>query len=472
MTTTTVSLPIPRATRAVQPWTALAVLMVGTFMIVLDFFIVNVGLPAIQLDLQASTSAIEWIVAGYSLTFATCLITAGRLGDLIGRRRALSFGLGIFTAASVACGLAPDAELLIVARLLQGIGGALISPNVLAIIGVIYQGPERVRALTVYGMVMGFAAAGAQLIGGVLIQADLFGLGWRTVFLINLPLGLAGLLLVPGRLAESRGIASRLDLIGTALVTVGLAALLLPLVEGPRHGFPQWTWLSFALTTVMLVAFLAHQRWLSQRGRQPLLELRLFSERSFSAGLVTQLAFWCCMASFFVVLALYLQQGRGLTALQAGLVFTILAGAYLATSLRAPRLIAAHGRRLIAIGAMAQAIGYALLLAGSALARTEGWGVELVPGLLLAGAGMGLCITPLVATVLSSVQAEHAGAASGTLSTVQQLGNAFGVAVSGMLFFGALENGYGYAFQITLAELVVLLLTAASLTRLLPRGGR
>ena len=441
-------------------------------MIVLDFFIVNVALPSMQLDLQANTSAIEWVVAGYGLTFATCLITAGRIGDQIGRRRAFSIGLVLFTLASIACGLAPTPPFLIAARLLQGLAAALISPNVLAIIGVTYLGAERVRAITVYGMVMGFAAAGAQLIGGALVQADIAGLGWRTVFLMNVPIGVAAVLLAPGQLEESRTPDSRVDVLGTLLVTGGLTALLLPLVEGRQQGFPEWTWISLALAPVILGVFVAHQLRLSRRSGGPLLEPRLFREQSFSAGLLTQLAFWCGMASFFVVLALYFQQGRGLNALQAGLVFTVLAAAYLVASLQAPRLTARYGRQLIASGALILAGGYALLLVGVAMGGADGWIGELVPGLMLTGAGMGLCITPLVTTVLSSVQPEHAGAASGTLSTVQQLGNALGVAVTGVLFFGALGAGYTYAFEVALAEFVVLLLVVAALTRLLPRGVR
>src|SRR6266568_5094526 len=259
MSTTTPSLAFPRTAPSTQTWVALAVLMAGTFMIVLDFFIVNVALPSMQLDLQASSSAIEWVVAGYGLTFATCLITAGRIGDQIGRRRTFSIGLGLFTLTSVACGLAPNPPLLIAARLLQGLAAALISPNVLAIIGVTYQGPDRVRAMPVYGMVMGFAAAGAQLIGGALVQADIAGLGWRTVFLINLPVGLAGVLLTPGQLPESRTAGSRVDLIGTALITAGLAAVLLPLVEGRQQGFPAWTWISLGLAPVVLGVFAARQ---------------------------------------------------------------------------------------------------------------------------------------------------------------------------------------------------------------------
>jgi EmrB/QacA subfamily drug resistance transporter len=462
------SLDQPRSGTRPGAWGALPVLLAGTFMIVLDFFIVNVALPSMQADLQASTGVLEWVIAGYGLTFATCLITAGRLGDQIGRRRALSTGLALFTATSVACGLAPDPTILIAARLVQGLGAALISPNVLAIISVAYQGPQRVRAITAYGMVMGFAAATAQLIGGLLVHADVAGLGWRSVFLINLPVGAGALLLAPRQVPESRAAGSRLDLVGTGLITTGLAAVLLPLVEGRQQGFPEWTWLSLALSLVIVGTFIAHQRQLLRRGKHPLLDVRLFTDRAFSAGLLTQLTFWCGQAAFFFVLALYLQLGRGLDALQAGAVFTIMATAYLVTSLRAPRLTLRYGRRLIALGAATQATGHVLLLLGALLSGTDGWLGLLVPGLVLVGAGMGLLITPLVTTVLSAVEPEHAGAASGTISTVQQVGNALGVAVTGVLFFGTLGGGYPHAFELSLAEFTVLLALVAGLARLLP----
>ena len=288
------------------------------------------------------------------------------------------------------------------------------------------------------------------------------------------------MLLAPAFLPESRTSreAAQIDVVGTLLITTGLTALLLPLVEGRQQGFPAWTWLSLAAAPILLAGFVIHQLRLARHGGRPLLEPRLFQARSFSAGLLTQLVFWGGMASFFVVLALYLQEGRGLNALQAGLVFTILAAAYLVTSLRAPRLTLRYGRRLILIGALTLAAGYALLLLGVDLASGidgPGWVILLAPGLALAGAGMGLCTTPLVATVLSSVQPEHAGAASGILSTVQQLGNALGVAVSGLIFFGALQSGqggYSYAFQLALGEFVMLLVGVAALSRLLPRGAQ
>ena len=344
MSTYTFQPRIRRATVLAGRWAPLPVVLAGTFMVVLDFFVVNVALPSMQSDLHASDGAIEWVVAGYALTSAVLLITAGRLGDQYGRRNVFSAGLALFTLASAVCGVAATAEMLVGARLLQGAAAAILMPNVLSIIGVAYTGADRARALTAYGLVMGLAAAGGQLIGGLLVQADIAGLGWRSCFLINIPIGLAALALAPAVVPESRNEqASRLDVTGTLLVTVGLTAVVLPLVEGRQHGWPAWTWISLATAPVLLGAFVTHQRRLGARGGTPMLDTTLFAQRSFSAGLLTQFTFWGGQASFFLVLALYLQAGRGLSAMTAGLVFTILAASYLAASMASEGLVARFG---------------------------------------------------------------------------------------------------------------------------------
>jgi EmrB/QacA subfamily drug resistance transporter len=451
-------------------WAPLPVVLAGTFMVVLDFFIVNVALPSMQSDLHASDGAIEWVVAGYALTSAVLLITAGRLGDQFGRRKVFSVGLALFTVASLACGVAGSAEMLVAARLAQGAAAAILMPNVLSIIGVAYTGSDRARALTAYGLVMGLAAVGGQLIGGLLVQADIAGLGWRTCFLINVPIGLAALVLAPRVVPESRNEqASGLDLIGTLLVTAGLTAVVLPLVEGRQHGWPTWTFVSLAAAPLILSAFVAHQRRLSVRGGTPMLDTTLFEQRSFSAGLLTQFTFWGGQASFFLVLALYLQAGRGLSAMTAGLVFTILAASYLAASMVSEGLLARFGPRILATGALTLAAGHGLLLAAVAEVGVGGSIAPLVPGLLVIGAGMGMVIAPLTTTILSGVDPQRAGAASGMLATTQNVGNALGVAVTGVIFFGALHGGYDHALQLSLAQLAILLVAAAALARLLPR---
>ncbi len=447
----------------------LAVLMAGTFMVVLDFFIVNVALPSIQVGLHAGPGAAEWIVAGYGIALAAFLITAGRLADAFGRRRLFSIGLGLFTLASGACGVAPDPTVLVVARVAQGVGAALLTPSVLSIIGVLYRGEDRTRALSVYGLVMGLAAVGGQLIGGLLIDSGVAGLGWRACFLINLPVGLAALALTPILVPESRAPTREpLDPLGALLAAAGLVALTLPLIEGRQHGWPLWTWCSLAAAPVLLAMLVAQQRRRAGDGRAVLLAPALLRERAFAAGLGLQIVFWAGMASFFLVLALYLQEGRRLSPLGAGLVFTILAAAYLAGSIRAPELTGRHGRRLVLGGALTLAAGHVALLVAVAAVGTGGSIWTLVPGLVLAGAGMGLCITPLTAISLAPVVPESSGAASGALSTVQQVGNAVGVAVTGVIFFGARAGGWAHAFELALLELAGLLLAVAALARLLP----
>jgi EmrB/QacA subfamily drug resistance transporter len=435
-------------------------------MVVLDFFIVNVALPSIQARLQATSSQIEWVVAGYALTSAVFLLTSGRLGDRYGRRRVFTSGLALFTLSSAVCGLAQTPEVLIVARLVQGCAGALLMPNVLSLIGVIYDGADRTKALAWYGLSMGLAAVSGQLIGGLLVGA---GLGWRSCFLINVPIGGLALTFAPRVIPESKGPRTgRLDLLGAALVTVALVALVLPLLEGRQHGWPLWTWLSLAAAPGILVMFWLYERRLARRGGTPLVNPELFRTPGVRSGLVVQLVFWSGQASFFLVLSLYLQLGRGLSALQSGLVFTILALAYLVASMRAPALTERYGRRVLAIGAGTLAVGHVLLLLAVADVGVGGSVALLVPGLVLVGAGMGLGITPLATIIMAGMTAEHAGATSGVLATVQNVGNALGVAVIGVVFFGAVHGGFAHAFELGVGVLAAILIAVVALTRLLP----
>src|SRR4051812_1635844 len=242
-------------------WLPLPVLLAGTCLIVLDFFIVNVAMESMQTDLHAGPTAVEWVVAGYGLTFAVFLLAAGRLGDRMGRRRMFAAGVAVFSAASLACGVATSAEMLVIARLAQGVGGAMISPTVLALMGTLYAGADRARAIGIYATVMGLAAAGGQLVGGVLLHLDVLGLGWRTVFLINVPIGVATLAVVRRWVpltseAESRGDGdARVDVVGLLLATASLTALVLPLVDGRAHGWPTWSLVSLAAAPVLFADF-------------------------------------------------------------------------------------------------------------------------------------------------------------------------------------------------------------------------
>lgn len=461
--------------RAHEPsWGALLVLLAGIFIATLDFFIVNVAIPATQRDLRAGPAAVQWIVAGFGLALAGGLIIGGRLGDLYGRRRLYMTGLTLFTAASAACALAPTVDALIAARVAQGAAAALLMPQVLGIINVVFTGAHRVRAFMAYGLAMGFAGVFGQLIGGALIQADLAGLGWRAIFWINVPIGGAAVLLAPRLVPEARAERrSRLDLLGAAWVTAALVAVVLPLVQGRQLGWPLWSWLCLGAAVPVLAGFVAYQLRVVRRGGAPLIDPGLFRERAFAGGAGVATVYWLAVGSFFLVLALYLQVGRGLSALDSGLVFSLLGAGYFAASLWAPKLAARLGRQVLAAGSLAQAAGYALLAAGVAHVGPGGSLGWVLPGLVLSGFGMGVVMAPMSAIVLAGVTPAHAGSAAGVLGTAQQVGGALGVAIVGVVFYGSLGVGapaqVAHAFVMALIPLTAFCALAAALVQLLPR---
>jgi EmrB/QacA subfamily drug resistance transporter len=449
-------------------WGPLAVLMCGTFLVVLDFFIVNVALPSMQRDLHASDSGLEWVVAGYGLTFSALLIAVTRLGDRWGRRRMFSLGTALFALASAACGAAPTTEMLVGARLAQGVAGAMVSPMVLALIGDVYAGPRMPKAIGIYSTVMGLAAATGQLIGGILIHLDLAGSGWRAIFWVNVPVGLAAVALAPRLLPDQRnGNAKRIDLGELLLATATLTALLLPLLEGRRLGWPLWTWLSLAGAVVAGVLTVIRSRVLLRGGRPPLVEPDAFRSGTVRVAIACQALLFVGMASYFLVLALYLQNGRGLGALSSGSVFTLVAVPYMVGTSNQRRLAARLGRWTVPVGAGVFALGHLTLLAAVAEHGVGGSWVDLVPGLALAGFGMGIALTALIDAALGDVDPAYAGAVSGVLSTAQQVGNALGVAVLGMVFFGSLGDGYAHALEWSLVVLAGTTVTVALLGSLL-----
>ena len=352
---------------ATPGWAPLAVMLTGTFMIVLDFFIVNVAIPSMQRHLHASAAGVEWVVTAYGLTYGVGLITGGRLGDRYGRRRMFMLGLAVFTLASLACGLATNIEMLNVSRAIQGLGAAVAGPQTLAMIGLTYAGRQRVTAVTAYGVSLGLAAVLGQLFGGVLIQANLLGLDWRSCFLVNLPVGVIALAAARRVLTESRAPAGdSIDLVGTVLVTAGLVAVILPLVDGRQAHWPVWAWALLAAAGPILAGFAGHQTWRRRHGKTPLVDLSVLADRTVGAGLVATGVFYAAMASFFVVLALYLQEGRGLSALGSGAVFTVVGAGYLAASMVPQSVMGRLGRQWPALGGVVMAAGYVALALTSA----------------------------------------------------------------------------------------------------------
>jgi len=416
---------------------ALLVMLSGTFMVVLDFFIVNVALPSIQRDLHAGAGALQWVVIGYGLTAAAALITGGRLGDIHGRRRVFMCGLALFSVASAVCGFARSAEVLVAARIVQGLAGAMLQPQVIAMLGSLYSGEQRAKAFAAYGLTLGLGAACGQLVGGLLIDLDVWGLGWRNCFLINVPIGALVLALSLRLLPSLPGQAgSRLDLRGAAWLALGLIGLVLPLVQGRDAGWPLWSLMCLAASPLLLALFWRQQQTLAARGGQPLVAPALFAQPGFLLGLLVTLTFYAGNASFYFVLALYLQQGLGLAPLPSGLMFSVLAGAFFATSMASPRFAKRWGRHAISIGAGLLAAGHALMFC-IVVAQPAGSGIGAIAvALLVQGSGLGMVMAPLVARVLAGMPAAYAGVASGALATVQQVGNALGVALIGIVFYG------------------------------------
>ena len=447
----------------------------GMFMIGLDFFVVNVAIPSTRADLHASTSAIEFIVSGFNLAYAASMIMAGRLGDLYGRRRLFALGMVFFTLASMGAGLAPSAGVLIAARIVQGVGAAVMTPQILAILTTAFSGKQQVRAFTAFALSMGLSATFGQLIGGALIHLNVAGLGWRAIFLVNVPIGLTSLLLMRKFIPESRGSGRQgLDVIGSILGSLGLLAIVYPLVEGRANGWPAWSWICLALSVPLLGAFVARQNRLERNGRAPLISMRLFHERAFSVGILIILGFFTAMASFMLVLALYLQDGHGVSALDSGLIFAALGVGYAPASFAAPKLAARLGKQVLTLGALLVAAGYAVLIATVAAIGVTGVPAAMMGGLFVSGIGMAIFVNPAIPAVLAGISPHHAAAAAGVLSTAQEGGNALGVAAIGVVFFGVLGSGhhasYASAFEWSVGILAVFTVAVAALVQALPKA--
>ncbi|QKW11166.1 MFS transporter [Streptomyces sp. NA04227] len=432
------------------------VAMAATFMAMMDSYIVNVAVPSIRADLDASVSAVEMTVGGYILVYGLFLVTGGRLGDIVGYKRMFLAGLGLFTVASLACGIAPNPESLIAFRCVQGFSAALFFPQILSIIQTSFEGARRDRALALFGVTIGLAAISGQLIGGVLVHLDLFGWGWRPIFLVNIPLGIATMvgawLTMPGTKGAQR---PRLDLPGVGLLTVALLLLSFPLAEGRNAGWPWWCFAMMVLSVPFFAAFGRWERKLAASGGQPLVSPALLKLRGYRSGNLVFLAFFACNAGLFFVLAVQLQSGLGYSALEAGLLFAPLGIAFTAVSLFVPKIVAKLGLHILTAGYGLNALGYLVLLLTALAAGDDVNGPMLIPALVVIGTGQGLGVSPLLGSALAEVPPQEAGSAAGVLETVGQLGMSVGVALVGLLYFSTLDDSttqhdYAHAFTVTL----------------------
>ena len=446
---------------------------------IMDGTIVNIAVPSIQRGLGTGYATIQWVIAGYSLAFALLLVTGGRLGDVIGYRLMFLFGVAGFTITSVFCGLAWSPLSLIAARVLQGAMAAMMAPQGASLIQVMYKPYERTVVMALFGTVGGLAAVLGPILGGALIQANLFGLDWRPIFLINFPIGLlafaGGLFLLP---AGKSPHPLQPDGLGTLLLVVALFLVVFPLVEGRDLGWPIWIFAAMIFSVPLFIGFTKYTIWKSARDGSALIAPELFHEPVFVIGIILNLVFASAVAGYLLAYTLMMQMGLGYSPIKTALTsipFAAAVGFSIAVISRKAAM--QLGRYLVTLGAFVMAIGLAGMLMTVRLAASnlaEPW--LLFPSLLLGGLGMGMVTGPLSTIILYNVDVRHAGAASGVLNSIQQLGAALGVAIGGTIFFGMLERAginpglpsFAAAFEVSLAFQIVLLAGVVALSLVLP----
>jgi MFS family permease len=451
----------------------LATILLGAFLSIADFFIVNVALPTIDVSLHPSTATLELVVAGYGVPYALLLVLGGRLGDLFGRRRLFMLGMSSFTVFSLLCGIAPTAVGLVAFRAAQGASAALMVPQVLATIQAACDGERRAKAIGLYGATAGIAAVVGQVAGGALVAADIGGAGWRPIFLVNVPLGIGGLFLAWRHVPATRSAdPARVDAAGTLLLATAVLALLVPLTEGHALGWPLWSWIVLVLFVPAATAFVIVERRLERAGRHPIVPPSMLELPGMRSGLLIAIPFFAGIGAFMFVCAIALQHGAGFSPLRAGIALAPMAATFLVASLYTARLTARYGRRVLGAGAMIQGIGLiglgvTLLVAWPAI---EPW--NLAPAMAVAGFGQGLVLSPLFGLVLSGVPADRAGVGSGVLATTQQSALALGVASLGSLFLSLSSSswlGMRDAFIVVLAVQTSAAILVAAASRLLPQ---
>jgi EmrB/QacA subfamily drug resistance transporter len=454
-------------------WFALPVLLTGAFLPVLDFNVVNLALPAIRQNLGATSSDLQFVISAYAATYAVFLITGGRLGDWLGRKRMFMLGVAGFTIASVLCGTAWSPAILITGRILQGLTATVMAPQVLASIRVLFPASEQGKALGLYGATFGLANIAGQILGGVLVSSHPFGFTWQAIFLVNVPIGLAALIGSLLFLGDSRADrAQKLDIGGVVLLSATLGLLVYPLVEGRETGWPFYLVVMLVASPVALTAFIRFEKRLTGHGGSPLVDLSLFRENGFAIGVAMALVFYM-HAAFYLTFSVYLQGGLHLTPLDAGLRTLPFGIGYFVASFSAAGVMQRLGPRALTLGFVGQVLGFSMVI----LAVTgvlPGW---LEIGLSVAGLGFGVLTPSVIKAVISGVDQRHAGLASGIVISTFQIGAALGVAIVGGVFFSILGTeqklaAYSRAFGVALSCNVALLALGGVLSLWLPGDKR
>jgi len=426
-----------------RAWASLAVLLVGMFMSLLDTTIVNVALPAIRNSIDADEATLAWIISGYALAFGLVLIPAGRMGDRFGHKWVFIIGLALFTIASLAAGLAQNSTELIVARVVQGLGGGIFFPPVTAFIQLLFPPMKRGKAFAIMGAVIGVSSALGPVVGGLIIQALGEEHGWRYIFFVNLPIGVVGVIaaifVLPKLVA---GAKSRMDFFGLLLLAGALVAILVPLIQGQDEGWPAWTYLTLIGGVVLLVLFALWERRVAAAGGSPLVPPHLFSHAAFTGGTILALVYFAAFTSIFFTISLLWQAGLGHTALESGLVSIPFAIGNIIAASQSDRLAQKLGRGVLVLGTVLVAVGLIalwLILLNVQAKDLTNW-ILLAP-LFIAGVGNGFFIAPNARFIVATVDRSEAGAASGVIGTMQRIGSAIGIAVVSSVLFGVANLG-------------------------------
>jgi EmrB/QacA subfamily drug resistance transporter len=471
MTTTAPPL-VERAATDRRPALMLTVLLIGQFMAMLDITIVNVAMPTMGTDLHASGAALQLIVSGYTISYAMLLITCARLGELLGHRRLFWLGVMGFTVSSLLCGLAPNSLLLIIARFIQGAAAAVMMPQIMSTIQKQFTGAARTRALSAFSAVIAVGAVAGQILGGVLVSADILGTGWRPVFLVNVPVGIVVAILVP-RLMPADGPRGtrKLDLLGLAIAVPSVFLIVLPLVLGHEDGWPAWAFLCMGLGLVLAAMFVMVERRVAARGGDPLLKIDVLRIPGVATGLIALSAGIIAYGGSLFTIGLHLQSGLGDSALRAGLTFAPTGVAFGLCSFYWRRLPDRVHHLLTPIGFTIAAFAYAAV--AFTLDAGSGGGPVLLAELALLGFGMGIGYSPLLMNSLVHVPTRSAADASGLMTTTVQLGQVIAVATFGSLFLSLAgqpqPHASAHAVATTLDWLAGLLLVGALIAALLAR---
>ncbi|MGA7779564.1 MAG: MFS transporter [Paraburkholderia sp.] len=451
---------------------ALAVLFVGAFLAPLDYFIVNLALPSIHTGLNATDAQLQLVVSAYASAYAVLLITGGRLGDLFGRRRMFMTGMAAFVVASALCGTATSGHLLVIARIVQGMAAAVMAPQVLATIRAVVPLHQQTKVMSFYGLVFGLASIVGQLGGGALITYHPFGLDWRIIFLINIPIGILAFIgtwkFVPENQPKTQ---TGVDFKGVGLLSAVLMLVIYPMTHGREAGWPLWTFAMFALAVPVFALFVATERRVERLGGHPLVDLQLFRNPAFALGLVLAFLFYCNSA-FFLTYGIFLQTGLHWSPLASGIAIMPFAIGFVIGPLLSPIVVKRVGGHVLTLGFSMMTLGF--VVTGWASTQAVSPDLLFYCALPCAGIGQGLLLPSIMRIVLHEVAQEKAGLASGVISSTLQIGAAFGTAAVSGAFFSVLggrttPEAYAHAFQSSLAINALLMFICIGLSVLLVR---